>query len=319
MKWVDIIDRTLLPFESRKGQLDIRAGKYLDEAMEDFSLYTKCHVRKFNIYISTDKTFITLPDDFVEMVDTPVFRGRYLDRRASNAYLFNQDTATNRFNTGTPQEYYLEDRRLHLIPRPSQAGVLTLTYIAVPKSLRGKTDLKKVRFDNLVSEFFRPGNDIKSRPGASNTTSTIGKIEVAEHHEPLGGSLIISGVTNGFTTDNEDLFSANPETGYWETLHGSSWSSITTTWNNLGFGGIATINGVQFSYTEEEPVIPSIYHYALVDYAKAMIHQDMGNLKAFNNHYTLYVASREKARTTSANSDSGGMTYVADRVANGSM
>lgn len=319
MNWSTLIDRALVPFEGRTGQLDTRVGKYLDEAQEDFSLYTKCYVRKFNIYISSSKTYVELPDDFVEMVDSPIFRGDYLSQRTSNAYLYNQDTDTNLFNMGTPCEYYLEDRRLHLIPRPTQAGVLTLTYVAVPNSLRSSTGLKKLRFDNLQSEFFRRGNTIESRGGTYGITSTnsVATVERADHNEPKAGMLIISGLTNGFTTDNEDFLSTGDETSFYENQYSNNWESIKTTWNNLGFGGIATVNGNQFNYTEDKPIIPDVYHYFLVDYAKAMLHQDVGNGSEYQNHYTVYLANREKARTTVANADVGGMAYVSDRVGSG--
>lgn len=319
MNWSTLIDRALVPFEGRTGQLDTRVGKYLDEAQEDFSLYTKCYVRKFNIYISSSKTYVELPDDFVEMVDSPIFRGDYLSQRTSNAYLYNQDTDTNLFNMGTPCEYYLEDRRLHLIPRPTQAGVLTLTYVAVPNSLRSSTGLKKLRFDNLQSEFFRRGNTIESRTGTYGITSTnsVATVERADHNEPKAGMLIISGLTNGFTTDNEDFLSTGDETSFYENQYSNNWESIKTTWNNLGFGGIATVNGNQFNYTEDKPIIPDVYHYFLVDYAKAMLHQDVGNGSEYQNHYTVYLANREKARTTVANADVGGMAYVSDRVGSG--
>ena len=319
MNWATLIDRALVPFEGRTGQLDTRVGKYLDEAQEDFSLYTKCYVRKYNIYISSNKTYVELPDDFVEMVDSPIFRGEYLSQRTSNAYLYNQDTDTNLFNKGTPCEYYLEDRRLHLIPRPTQAGVLTLTYVAVPNSLRSSTGLKKLRFDNLQSEFFRRGNKIESRTGTYGITSTnsVATVERADHNEPKAGMLIISGLTNGFTTDNEDFLSTGDETAFYENQYGSNWNNILTTWNNLGFGGIATVNGNQFDYTEDKPIIPDVYHYFLVDYAKAMLHQDVGNGSEYQNHYTVYLANREKARTTVANADVGGMAYVSDRVGSG--
>lgn len=319
MNWSTLIDRALVPFEGRTGQLDTRVGKYLDEAQEDFSLYTKCYVRKFNIYISSSKTYVELPDDFVEMVDSPIFRGDYLSQRTSNAYLYNQDTDTNLFNMGTPCEYYLEDRRLHLIPRPTQAGVLTLTYVAVPNSLRSSTGLKKLRFDNLQSEFFRRGNTIESRTGTYGITSTnsVATVERADHNEPKAGMLIISGLTNGFTTDNEDFLSTGDETAFYENQYSNNWESIKTTWNNLGFGGIATVNGNQFNYTEDKPIIPDVYHYFLVDYAKAMLHQDVGNGSEYQNHYTVYLANREKARTTVANADVGGMAYVSDRVGSG--
>lgn len=319
MTWANLMDRALVPFEGRTGQLDTRVGKYLDEAQEDFSLYTKCYVRKFNIYISANKTYVELPDDFVEMVDSPIFRGGYLSQRTSNAYLYNQDTDTNLFNKGTPSEYYLEDRRLHLVPRPSQAGVLTLTYVAVPASLRTKTGMKKLRFDNLKSEYFRAGDIIKSRATTYGITSTnsIATVERADHFEPKAGILVISGLTNAFTTDNEDFFSTGDETTFYENQYSNNWDSILTTWNDLGLGGIATVNSSQYAYTETKPIIPDVYHYLLVDYAKAMIHQDIGNGKEYQNHYSVYLANREKAKTTVANQDVGGMSYVADRVGSG--
>ncbi|QDP60798.1 MAG: putative structural protein [Prokaryotic dsDNA virus sp.] len=392
MTWTELIDRVLVPFESQRGQIDTRVGKYLDEAQEDFALYSKMYVRKFNIYISAGKTYVDLPSDFVELIDTPVFRGGILTQRTSNAYLFNQDTSTNRFNTGTPAEYYIEDSKLHLVPRPSQSGTLTLTYVAIPNSLRATTGMYQTRFDGLVSEYFKVGETLKSdgsngviasvtvanggtgytstpsvtisggggsnavfsatvsngsvtkitvvMPGSgytsvptltiaspsSGTTATAiahvgtgseGKILRAEHDSASSGILTYTVSSQGFTIDNENFYSASPGTGYWETLYANNWSGLVSTWNDMGFGGIATTNGNQYAYTEQSPVISSSYHYMLVDYAKAMIHQDLGNGDSFQNHYSLYLSNREKARTVTANKDTGGMSYVADRVSPG--
>ena len=49
MTWDKLIQRSLVPFEGRPGQLETRAGLYLDEAQEDFALHTKCHIKKTNI------------------------------------------------------------------------------------------------------------------------------------------------------------------------------------------------------------------------------------------------------------------------------
>lgn len=389
MTWSELIDRVLVSFESQRGQLDTRVGKYLDEAQEDFALYSKMYVRKFNIYISAGKTAVDLPSDFVEMIDSPIFRGIRLTQRTSNAYLFNQDTSTNLFNKGTPAEYYIESKKFHIVPRPSQSGILTLTYVAIPNSLRSQTGMFQTRFDGLVSEYFKVGETLKSdgsngtvasvtvvdggsgytsipnithsggggsgavfsasvvngsvtkvtrvQPGSGYTsvptltvqapssgttasviahvgTGTEGKILRAEHDSASSGLLTYTVSSQGFTVDNENFYSANPGTGYWETLYANNWSGLISTWNDMGFGGIAMTNGNQYAYTETSPLIPSSYQYMLVDYAKALIHQDLGNGDSFQTHYSMYLNNREKARIITANKDTGGMSYVADRV-----
>tara|TARA_R110001592_G_scaffold167175_1_gene402568 strand:+ start:2734 stop:3693 length:960 start_codon:yes stop_codon:yes gene_type:complete len=314
MNWDKLKQRALVPFEGRPGQLDIRAGLYLDEAQEDFALHTKCYVKKVNIYITKDKVFIDLPKDFVEFTDNPIFRGEYLTPSTYGGMHYNKEIETNLLNTGSPIEFAVENRKFYFLPRPSTAGVLTITYIAVPNSLRSSTGLKQLRFDNVVSEYFEVGDVIKSRIGASNSTTSVATIERVDYDSPSGGVLTLSNITNGFTTDNEDFFVSGDESDHYASSYGTNWNSITTTWNNMGFGGIATVNGPQYSYTDLSPEIPDVYHYLLVDYVKAQIHQDLGNTKAFQNHYSLYVGHKEKARTTVANAKYGDKSYVTDSL-----
>ena len=314
MNWDKLKQRALVPFEGRPGQLDIRAGLYLDEAQEDFALHTKCYVKKVNIYITKDKVYIDLPKDFVEFTDNPIFRGDYLTPSTYGGMHYNKEVETNLLNTGSPCEFAIENRKFYFLPRPSTAGVLTITYIAVPNSLRSSTGLKQLRFDNVISEYFEVGDVIKSRIGASNSTTSSATIERVDYDSPSGGVLTLSNITNAFTTDNEDFFVSGDESAHYSSTYGTDWNSITTTWNNLGFGGIATVNGPQYSYTDLSPEIPDVYHYLLVDYVKAQIHQDLGNAKAFQNHYSLYVGHKEKARTTVANAKYGDKSYVTDSL-----
>ena len=317
MTWQKLIQRALVPFEGRAGQLDKRAGLYMDEAQEDFALHTKCHVKKLNIFISSEKIYVDLPKDFIEMADMPVFKGKYLENNPSGAYDYNKEITTNNVTTGSPMEYNIQDKKFYFLPRPSSSGVLTITYVAVPSSLRSMQYLKKLRFDNVLSEYFDIGDVIKSRLGASNTTNSEATIERVDYDTYMGGVLTLSNCTNGFLTDDEDFFVSGSETAHYEALHGTDWNAYQTTWNNLGFGGLASVVGVQYDYEDTSPIVPDVYHYHLVDYAKAMIHQDLGNMKQFDIHYALYTANKEKARTTIANSDLGGPSFVADRISAG--
>lgn len=314
MNWDRLIQRALVPFEGRAGQLDTRAGLYMDEAQEDFALHTKCHVKKVNIYISEKKVYVTLPKDFVELCDNPVFRGEYLTRGSYGGYDYNKEIESNQLNVGRPIEYVIEDRKFYFLPRPTNAGILTLSYVAIPASLRGKTSLKQLRFDTVVSEYFDVGDVIKSRVGASNTTNSQATIERVDYDKPTGGLLTLSSVTNAFNNDDEDFFVSGAETSHYENLYGTNWNSFTTTWNDLGFGGMARTVGPQYSFTDSSPIIPEPYHYHLVDYVKAMIHQDLGNGDLANIHLANYVANKEKARTTVANADKGHQSYVTDSL-----
>ena len=98
MTWDKLIQRSLVPFEGRPGQLETRAGLYLDEAQEDFALHTKCHIKKTNIYITANKVFVELPKDFVELCDNPVFRGEYLTRSTYGGYDYNKEIENNQLN-----------------------------------------------------------------------------------------------------------------------------------------------------------------------------------------------------------------------------
>ena len=314
MNWDKLIQRALVPFEGKPGQLDKRAGLYMDEAQEDFALHTKCYVKKLNIYITKDKVFVNLPKDFVEMCDNPVFRGEYLTPSTYGGMHYNKEIETNQLNTGSPIEFAIENRKFYFLPRPSTAGILTITYVAIPSSLRSMTGLKQLRFDTVVSEYFDVGDVIKSRIGASNSTSSVATIERVDYDSPSGGVLTLSTLTNGFTTDNEDFFVSGDASDHYSSTYGTDWNSITTTWNNLGFGGMARTNGPQYDFTDSAPEIPEAYHYLLVDYVKAQIHQDLGNAKQFQNHYALYVGHKEKARSTVSNAKYGDKSYVIDSL-----
>ena len=318
MTWDKLIARALVPFEGRIGQLDKRAGLYLDEAQEDFSLYTRCFVKKINIYYYKEKSHVTLPNDFIELADKPIFRSNVLTKAMSNSFDYKRSLDTNLVRISEPCEYYIEDNRLYLIPRPPKSGVLTITYVAVPKSLRTLTGMKRFRFDTVVSEYFRVGDVIKSRVGASNSTTTTATVQRIEYMDALEGHVVISNITNGFTNDNEDFFASGGEADQYVSSYGTNWNQFIETWNVLGIGGLARTKGVQFDFSDTEPQIPDVYHHYLVDYVKAMIHQDIGNGQEYQNHYALYVANREKARSVVANKDQGGMSFVADRLGIGS-
>lgn len=314
MTYDKLIQRALVPFEGRLGQLDSRAGFYMDEAQEDFALHTKCYKKKVNIYISANKVFVALPKDFLGLCDEPFFRGYTLKKSRYGGQEYNREVTTNQVNTGRPEEYAIENNKFYLLPRPSVAGILTISYIAIPASLRSKTGLKQMKFDNVVSEYFDVGDVIKSRVGASNTTNSQGTIERVDYDTPTGGVMTISNVTNGFLTDNENFFVSGPETAHYEAQYGTNWNSFQTTWNDLGFGGMASVQGPQYDFVDTSPLIPEPYHYHLVDYVKAMIHQDLGNEKGFNTHMSMYTGNKERARTTVAYADTGGMSYVSDEM-----
>ena len=318
MTWDKLIARALVPFEGRIGQLDKRAGLYIDEAQEDFSYYTKCFVKKTNIYVYKEKSYVSLPKDFVELCDKPIFRSNPLRLAMSNSLDYTRNSTTNLVRVSEPVEYYIESDRLYLIPRPVQSGILTVTYVAIPTSLRTYSSLKQIRFDNVVSEYFDVDKTVKSRIGESNSTTTTATIRRVEYEDSLSGVLTISDITNGFTNNDENFYESSGESAQYESSYGTNWNSFINTWNTLGLGGLAQTNGVQFNFTDVSPQIPDVYHNYLVDYVKAMIHQDIGNGQEYQNHFSLYIANREKARSTVSNKAQGGMSFVADRMNPGS-
>ena len=318
MTWDKLIARALVPFEGRIGQLDKRAGLYIDEAQEDFSYYTKCFVKKTNIYVYKEKSYVSLPKDFVELCDKPIFRSNPLRLAMSNSLDYTRNSTTNLVRVSEPVEYYIESDRLYLIPRPVQSGILTVTYVAIPTSLRTYSGLKQIRFDNVVSEYFDVDKTVKSRIGESNSTTTTATIRRVEYEDSLSGVLTISDITNGFTNNDENFYESSGESAQYESSYGTNWNSFINTWNTLGLGGLAQTNGVQFNFTDVSPQIPDVYHNYLVDYVKAMIHQDIGNGQEYQNHFSLYIANREKARSTVSNKAQGGMSFVADRMNPGS-
>ena len=64
MLWSSMVDRVCIPFEP-SDEVKVKAKKYLEEALEDFSFNTMCHEVERSIYIAKKDVNTELPKDFI--------------------------------------------------------------------------------------------------------------------------------------------------------------------------------------------------------------------------------------------------------------
>ena len=302
MKWQTLIDRTILPFGSDLIHKK-KARKYLAEAERDFAIFTKCYERERVIYSESDIAKNKLPDDFIELKWNVEYDGLVLDR------FVNQYPRRNTSNTllkGKPSHYFIEDNNITLYPKPQADGRINLTYSAIPHNLEeSSTAYKKLGYNTLSAGMFRSGTQIKGR--TSNAT-----IEFDEANEDTG-TLVLSSVSGTFQ-QNEDIFTNDTKVGMWTTSLGS-FDTLFSSWDAYGLGARAKIVGTAYDFTEagQYPIIDNTFHDYLVDYAKGMMAEDIGDEKKSFTYLNRYYANREKAREIHVGKGSSNMSMtVAD-------
>lgn len=310
MNWQTLVDRTILPFGSDLIHKK-KARKYLAEAERDFAMYTKCYEREKLIYIETGVVKNELPEDFIELKWNVEYDGDILDR-FSNKYA--RRNASNALLTGKPSHYFIENNNLTLFPKPQSDGKIYLRYCAIPTNIEESTTAyKKLNYNTLTSGMFKNGTQIKG--ATSNATATISFDESDED----SGTLILSSVVGTFQ-QNEVIYTNDPEVGMWSTTLGS-FNTLLNDWDNYGLGGKAKVVGVAYDFTEagKYPVIDSMFHDYLVDYAKGMMAEDIGDEKKSFTFLNRYYANREKSRESYIGKDSSNMSMTVTDLSGGSL
>jgi len=310
MKWSILVDKAVLPFGSDMIHRK-KAKKYLVEAERDFSLYTKCYERERLIYAEGGVVKNKLPDDFIELKWNVEYDGLVLDQ-FNNQYP--RRNASNTLLQGKPSHYFIENNNLALYPKPQVDGKIHFRYSAIPHNVEeSETAYKKLQYNTLTSGMFRDGDQIKGK--TSNATAII------EHDESdeSSGTLVLSSVSGTFQ-QAEDIYTNNNEVGMWTTSLGS-FDTLFASWDDYGLGAKAKVIGAIYDFTEagQSPIIDSIYHDYLVDYAKAMMAEDVGDQQRATIYLNRYYANREKAKETHVGKGSSNMTMTVTDLSGGSL
>tara|TARA_R100001463_G_scaffold38729_3_gene83105 strand:- start:180 stop:1118 length:939 start_codon:yes stop_codon:yes gene_type:complete len=309
MTWESLIDRALTTFGYEIPR--VKVEKYLQEAEQDFANDTRCFVKTFTYMPNTNDGHIELPEDFIEIVGQVEFKTRTLDRLAAFDD-FSRFRTTDTLKTGDPKCYFIRGDKMFIYPAISTVGLVTFSYIAETKYLDDATTYKFLQWDALESDQFYDNENIKGV--TSNATATIADVIDIEQKT---GTLVLKDITGTFQ-DNEKLIVTSDEQNMWQTQFGS-FSNLLTNWQNLGLGAIAIVNGVIYNYgsRNSSPTIPKVYHRYLVDYAKAMICEDIGeNDNKSQYYYQRFEQAKQKAKVQISNKGISGPQSVHDTYGN---
>jgi len=309
MTWESLIDRALTTFGYEIPR--VKVEKYLHEAEQDFSTDTRCFVKTFTYMPNTNDGHIELPEDFVEIVGQVEFKTRTLDRLAAFDE-FSRFRTTDELKTGDPKCYYIRGDKMFIYPAVSSVGLVTFSYIAETKYLDDATTFKFLQYDALESDQFYDGDTIKGV--TSNATATVADVIDIEQKT---GTLVLKDVSGTFQ-DNEKIIVTSDEQNMWQTTFGS-FSTLLSNWQNLGLGAIAIVNGVIYNYDNRNssPTIPKVYHRYLVDYAKAMLCEDIGeNDNKSQYYYQRFEQGKQKAKVQTSNKGISGPQSVHDTYGN---
>tara|TARA_R100000655_G_scaffold31950_2_gene63722 strand:- start:6268 stop:7203 length:936 start_codon:yes stop_codon:yes gene_type:complete len=310
MKWSTLVDRAILPFGSDMIHKK-KAKKYLVEAERDFAMYTKCYERERVIYAESGVVKNELPEDFIELKWNVEYDGLVLDQ-FNNQYP--RRNASNTLLRGKPSHYFLENNKLALYPEPQADGKVHFRYSAIPHNIEESTTAyKKMGYNTLTSGMFIAGTQIKGK--TSNATATV---EFDDSDEDTG-TLVLSSVTGTFQA-NEDIYTNDTKVGMWTTTLGS-FDSLFSSWDAYGLGGRAKVVGVAYDFTDagEQPIIDSIYHDYLVDFAKSMMAEDIGDQQRATLFLNRYYANREKCRESNVGKGASNMSMTVTDLSGGSI
>tara|TARA_R100000278_G_C5465842_1_gene162636 strand:- start:357 stop:1298 length:942 start_codon:yes stop_codon:yes gene_type:complete len=310
MTWESLIDRALTTFGYEIPR--VKVEKYLQEAEQDFSNDTRCNVKTFTYMPNTGDGHIELPEDFVEIIGQVEFKTRTLDRLAAFDD-FSRFKTTDTLKTGDPQCYFIRGDKMFIYPGVSTVGLITFSYVAETKYLDDALTYKFLQFDNLESDQFYDNESIKGV--TTNTTAVVADVIDIEQKS---GTLVLKSITGSGFQDNEKLIVTSDEQAMWQTTFGS-FASLLEKWQNLGLGAIALVNGVAYNYDtrNSSPTIPKIYHRYLIDYAKAMICEDIGDQERKSQYYyQRYEEGKQKAKVQTTNKGISGPQTVHDSYGN---
>ena len=310
MKRSELVDRAILPFGSDMIHKK-KAKKFLVEAERDFSIFTKCYERERVIYAESGVVKNELPSDFIELKGNVEYDGLVLDQFNGQ---YPRRNASNSLLQGKPSHYFIENNKIALYPKPQADGKIHFRYTAIPHNIEESTTAyKKLGYNTLTSGMFRAGTQIKGK--VSNATATV---EFDDSDEDTG-TLVLSNVSGTFQ-QNEDIFTNDDKVGMWSSTLGS-FDTLFNNWDAYGLGGRAKVVGVAYNFSEagQTPIIDSIYHDYLVDFAKGMMAEDIGDEKKSVSFLNRYYANREKAREIHIGKGASNMTMTVTDLSGGTL
>jgi hypothetical protein len=316
--WASLVDRVLTGFPHTDFVFnETKAQKYLEEAQEDFAFYTKCYEKSFSYYLDEGDTILPLPRDFIDIISTVEFKGRYIAPFQRHE-IISRRKVDNTFRSGTPEYFQIEGNNMSFIPSPSQGGLLSFRYAAKPTNLTDSaTAYSKLNYDTLSSSAPYIGDTVAiKRLSGSTYGDIVFSATVADYEDKnLTGTLILSDVSSGTNLNNNDLVvTTNDETEMFLALQGN-WTTLISNWDDLGLGFKALANGTVYDFVTagDEPQINQIYHPMLVDYAKASFHWETASGLA-PGYTQKYEQNRENVRRQYAHRMLHGPSQVADTI-----
>ena len=319
MTWESLIDRTITSFSPDVSRTKVR--KYLEEAEEDFALETRCYIKDWAYMPNAGDDTIDLPTDFIELVGQVEFKTRTLQPFATYTE-YSRYRTDSTLKTGNPEYYFIRGHKMYLVPALTSSDLVTFSYAAKPTHLDDNaTKYKKLRFDNLSSDNFYNGDSIKflAQTSSNPTLNTVLGTAIVEDVIDVAqktGYLIVSSLaaeTNQTIVDNCKIINDGEEEQMWNTSFGD-YATLLTNWQSLGLGGIGILNGVAIAHSTagDNPLIPNVYHNALVNYAKSMLSDDEGDSNRSNMFLSRYVNDKTNAKTQVSGKGISGPHTVTD-------
>jgi len=301
----EMVDRASIPFEP-SDETKVKAKKYLEEAQQDFAFHARCYERTLSIFIDKNDHTIELPADFIEISGYVEFRNRVLQHKRSQYEASRRDSQDN-YYTGVPTHYDIKGNNLILFPSPSLTGIVQFQYLATVNSIQDSaTAYKKLNYKDLKSNYFKVGASVQGL--TSDATAEV----VEDISDNDKGTLVLTNVNGAF--ENAEQIVQIDEEQTMQNLMYSTWATLLQQWDTLGLGGRATVDGVAYSHKKagDKPAINQAYHPFLIDYAKAMLFEDLGDYNRASAHMGRYMSNRGEVKAQYPNRHVYGVRQVAD-------
>ena len=306
MTFAKLLNRAVLGLQGN----DIRqkALEYLYEAEADMCLKAKCYEKNnLNLMVDPDNlNIVNLPSDFLEFSALPEWKSIPLDYNPK----WRSDVlrkADGTWYTGTPEEYFMQNKDLYLYPQPSAyTGDYKLAAWFVAKAPDFHASVAEVTKITCYDASTLDGGEYfyisttttdyyvwfdldngSTDPSASGRTGVEIDVTTGDVASTIAAALGVA---------------LNALSGYTAT---SSGSAVTVT--NGSAGAVTNIpvdvdSGVVINVTTDgqdtvsSPVFGSEYHIYLYDYARWLLLIDDGDIKRGDYHHQLYLQNREEVK-----------------------
>ena len=266
---------------------------------------------------------ITLPLDFIGMVEDPIYAGTRLRLYQPAMGQTERYTSSHGLRTGTPEYYRIEGDYLVLLPWNNSAKLVTMRYYARADKLNASESHKRLNYDGLKSKAFLKGDLIKGE-----TTSTTAYVERDIPNNDGSGTLVIrdlvtnSSYPNGFANDeNVNVIDAENDAYLGVLATTQTFSTLLEEWDDLGLGGQAVVKGTQYAEVSTgssgvesgtRPVIPEAYHHVMIDYAQSKIYDMLGEKEDAVRLMNAYLMNRQNVSNSYHHRAYAGPMQVAD-------